>query len=262
MPVMTKYDWIGLPESWRGRVDATLYNHDSNKYYFFRVNKYASKSSGSTQVFSSEKNLSEFGGNFLSSWKYLDAATYNGDSNKYYFFSGSKYLEKSSGQDFTTEKMIVSNWGGVWEASWQVPIQSDVQVIYKDCVASDIGVMEPSYLLMVNNIVSNPSDHEISKDVSTEKSLETSTNVSFTDSLVKSSSREHGFIVGFSYEYTSSTVQDATTGGYTFSASAETSHSWSFSEEKGFEETNEYGEVKSSLLCYNWWKCECHCRSA
>jgi hypothetical protein len=44
-------------------------------------NEYVYKVLGETNLFNSAKNLSEFGGNFPSSWKYLDAAAYNGDSN-------------------------------------------------------------------------------------------------------------------------------------------------------------------------------------
>lgn len=77
---------VAGPALANGKPSAAAYNSLSNTYYFFFGDTYIAKKRGKP-LSSTHKSITAFGANFPTSWGYkIDAALFNPNTKKYYFF--------------------------------------------------------------------------------------------------------------------------------------------------------------------------------
>ncbi|MGE0771372.1 MAG: hypothetical protein AB7K37_06660 [Cyclobacteriaceae bacterium] len=112
LPLSIKAEWESFPKSWGGgNLDAVCYSADNDKYYFFKGDEVAetvvtnvSVMGATTIKIPTQKlgkpmkfNASNSGFKGIP-WPRIDAATYNSETNTYYFFYGDEYVSKKRGE--------------------------------------------------------------------------------------------------------------------------------------------------------------------
>jgi hypothetical protein len=130
-------EWEGFPKSWGGGyVDAVCYSSDNDKYYFFKgdevaetvVNTVNTGIAGSYKI--ALQKLSKpvkinskeaFPG---IPWSSIDAATYNTETNTYYFFKGDEFVSKKRGESVDPKIKNVNAPGGFVNLDPQRPIKA------------------------------------------------------------------------------------------------------------------------------------------
>jgi hypothetical protein len=111
LPLLIKDDWENFPKKWAGgNLDAVCYSADNDKYYFFKGDEYCEtevstvKLMGAggvkipTQKLSKPMKINSEKGFKGIPWPRIDAATYNPETNTYYFFYGNEYVSKKRGE--------------------------------------------------------------------------------------------------------------------------------------------------------------------
>jgi hypothetical protein len=122
LPLLIKDEWESFPKKWSGgNLDAVCYSSDNEKYYFFKGDEYCETEVmnmnmlGTTVKIPRQKlgkpikiNSKESGFKGIP-WPRIDAATYNTETNTYYFFYGNEYVSKKRGEPVDTKikKLIV-----------------------------------------------------------------------------------------------------------------------------------------------------------
>ena len=110
LPLLIKEEWENFPKSWSGgNLDAVCYSSDNDKYYFFKgdemceteVNK--ASVAGTTIKIPTQKLSKPFKINSEKGfkgmpWPRIDAATYNSETQTYYFFYGDEFVSKKRGE--------------------------------------------------------------------------------------------------------------------------------------------------------------------
>jgi len=110
LPLVITEEWDNFPKEWGGgNLDAVCYSSDNDKYYFFKGDQVAettvSKISGigSTVKFTTQKlakpvKINSKDGFPGIPWPSIDAATYNSETQTYYFFKGDEFVSKKRGE--------------------------------------------------------------------------------------------------------------------------------------------------------------------
>lgn len=110
LPLLIKDEWENFPKSWAGgNLDAVCYSADNDKYYFFKGDEYCETEvtninmMGATvkipkQKLSKPMKINSEKGFKGIPWPRVDAATYNPETNTYYFFYGDEYVSKKRGE--------------------------------------------------------------------------------------------------------------------------------------------------------------------
>lgn len=107
--------WQGYPSKWKnGSIDAVLYNADNDCYYFFRGDEYARKPRGKAFDKGPIKFNASGSGFKGIPFDRIDAACYNANTDKYYFFSGGKWVTKKRGEPVSgkAKTVGVDGWKG------------------------------------------------------------------------------------------------------------------------------------------------------
>jgi len=114
LPLLIKDEWENFPKSWGGgNLDAVCYSADNDKYYFFKgdefcetevnkVNMGVSTVKIPTQRLGKPMKINSEKGFKGITWPRIDAATYNPETNTYYFFYGDEYVSKKRGEPVDT----------------------------------------------------------------------------------------------------------------------------------------------------------------
>ncbi len=110
LPLLITEEWENFPKSWGGgNLDAVCYSADNDKYYFFKgdevaettvskVNTIGVSLKFTTQKLSKPVKISSKDGFPGIPWPSIDAATYNSETQTYYFFKGNEYVSKKRGE--------------------------------------------------------------------------------------------------------------------------------------------------------------------
>lgn len=110
LPLLITEEWENFPKSWGGgNLDAVCYSSDNDKYYFFKgdevaettvskVNTIGVSLKFTTQKLSKPVKINSKDGFPGLPWPSIDAATYNSETQTYYFFKGNEYVSKKRGE--------------------------------------------------------------------------------------------------------------------------------------------------------------------
>jgi hypothetical protein len=111
LPLLIKDEWENFPKAWAGgNLDAVCYSADNDKYYFFKGDEYCETEVSTlnvmgvsgvkipTQKLSKPMKINSEKGFKGIPWPRIDAATYNPETNTYYFFYGNEYVSKKRGE--------------------------------------------------------------------------------------------------------------------------------------------------------------------
>jgi len=111
LPLVITEEWENFPKSWGGgNLDAVCYSPDNDKYYFFKGDEVAETTvskvniMGTTTIkFSTQRLAKPVKINSKDAfpgipWTSIDAATYNSETNTYYFFKGNEFVSKKRGE--------------------------------------------------------------------------------------------------------------------------------------------------------------------
>lgn len=111
LPFLIKDEWDNFPKSWAGgNLDAVCYSADNDKYYFFKGDEYCETEVTNINIMGStikvpkqklgkpQKINSKDSGFKGIPWPRVDGATYNTETNTYYFFYGDEYVSKKRGE--------------------------------------------------------------------------------------------------------------------------------------------------------------------
>lgn len=111
LPLLITEEWENFPKSWGGGyVDAVCYSADNDKYYFFKGDEMCESIAGSvntgiagtvkytTQKLSAPYKINTDKGFKGMPWSSIDGATYNSETNMYYFFKGDEFVSKKRGE--------------------------------------------------------------------------------------------------------------------------------------------------------------------
>lgn len=131
LPLLITEEWENFPKSWvGGYIDAACYSADNDKYYFFKGDEMCESIPGTintgiaptvkytTQKLSAPYKINTDKGFKGMPWNSIDGATYNSETNMYYFFKGDAFVSKKRGEPLdarirkTAEgfKNITSDW--------------------------------------------------------------------------------------------------------------------------------------------------------
>lgn len=110
LPLLITEEWENFPKSWGGgNLDAVCYSSDNDKYYFFKGDEVAEttvskvNTIGVSLKFTTQKLSKPVKINSKDAfpgipWPSIDAATYNSETQTYYFFKGDEYVSKKRGE--------------------------------------------------------------------------------------------------------------------------------------------------------------------
>lgn len=124
LPLLIKDEWENFPKSWSGgNLDAVCYSADNDKYYFFKgdevcetvvnkVNMVGVTTKIPTQRLSAPVKINSEKGFKGIPWNRIDAATYNTETNTYYFFNGDQFVSKKRGEPVDPQIKNINAAGG------------------------------------------------------------------------------------------------------------------------------------------------------
>jgi hypothetical protein len=124
LPLLITEEWDNFPKSWGGGyVDAVCYSADNDKYYFFKGDEMCESVTGTvntgitptikftTQKLSAPVKINSDKGFKGMPWSSIDAATYNSETNMYYFFKGNEFVSKKRGEPLDARIRITGTDG-------------------------------------------------------------------------------------------------------------------------------------------------------
>jgi hypothetical protein len=137
LPLLISEEWESFPKSWGGGyVDAVCYSSDNDKYYFFKGDEVAETQVTSVntglagtykialQKLSKPVKINSKEGFPGIPWSSIDAATYNTETNTYYFFKGEEFVSKKRGEPVDPKIKNINAPGGFVNLAPQRPIKA------------------------------------------------------------------------------------------------------------------------------------------
>lgn len=124
LPLLIKDEWENFPKSWSGgNLDAVCYSADNDKYYFFKgdevcetvvtnINMIGTTTKIPTQKLSAPVKINSEKGFKGIPWTRIDAATYNPETNTYYFFKDDQFVSKKRGEPVDPKIKNINAAGG------------------------------------------------------------------------------------------------------------------------------------------------------
>lgn len=137
LPLLIAEEWENFPKSWNGGyVDAVCYSSDNDKYYFFKGDEVAetqvipiNAGMAGTYKVALQKLSKPVKINSKEAfpgipWSSIDAATYNTETNTYYFFKGDEFVSKKRGEPVDPTIKKIDAPGGFVNLDPQRPIKA------------------------------------------------------------------------------------------------------------------------------------------